>query len=78
MAAGGALATPRGARFNNLGGACNASSGSWGESELAFAPRAAARRRFADGWYNLSVTLIKQRRINEGMLAHSKGGCAVA
>src|SRR6185369_4288102 len=27
---------------------------------------------FADGWYNLSVTLIKQRRINEGMLAHSK------
>ena len=46
--------------------------GQLGESELALRRALQHDEAFADGWYNLSVTLIKQGRVNEGMLAHSK------
>ena len=57
--------------LNNLG-VLHRKLGQLGDSELALRRALQRDDAFADAWYNLSVTLIKQGRINEGVLAHSK------
>jgi predicted TPR repeat methyltransferase len=42
------------------------------DSEAALRQSVERDPKFADGWYNLSVTLIKQGRLNEGLIAHAK------
>lgn len=41
------------------------------QSEICLRRALERTKDFADVWYNLSVTLIKQGRINEGVMAHS-------
>ena len=42
------------------------------DSERALRQSVERDPQFGDGWYNLSTTLIKQGRVNEGLLAHAK------
>ena len=57
--------------LNNLG-VLHRKLGRLDRSELAL--RCAVERdpAFADAWYNLSTTLIKQGRVHDGLVAHSK------
>lgn len=41
-------------------------------SELALRRAVESDPAFADAWYNLSTTLIKQGRVHDGLVAHSK------
>jgi predicted TPR repeat methyltransferase len=43
-----------------------------GDSETALRRSVERDPSFADGWYNLSTTLIEQGRVNEGLIAHAK------
>jgi predicted TPR repeat methyltransferase len=43
-----------------------------GDSEQALRQSVERDPKFGDAWYNLSTTLIKQGRVNEGLMAHAK------
>lgn len=47
-------------------------NGRWVESEDAARRAIALRQDFGDAWYNLSLALMGQKRVSEGMLANSR------
>ena len=57
--------------LNNLG-VLYRKLGLLGDSELACRRALELMPDFGDAWHNLSTTLIKQGRINEGLVAHAK------
>jgi predicted TPR repeat methyltransferase len=57
--------------LNNLG-VLHRKLGRLDRSELALRHAVEREPAFADAWYNLSTTLIKQGRVHEGLVAHSK------
>lgn len=57
--------------LNNLG-VLHRKLGRLDRSELALRHAVERDPAFADAWYNLSTTLIKQGRVHDGLLAHSK------
>ena len=57
--------------LNNLG-VLHRKLGRLDRSELALRDAVERDPAFADAWYNLSTTLIKQGRVHDGLVAHSK------
>jgi predicted TPR repeat methyltransferase len=57
--------------LNNLG-VLHRKLGRLDRSELALRHAVERDPAFADAWYNLSTTLIKQGRVHDGLVAHSK------
>ena len=57
--------------LNNLG-VLHRKLGRLDSSELALRRAVESDPAFADAWYNLSTTLIKQGRVHDGLVAHSK------
>lgn len=57
--------------LNNLG-VLHRKLGRLDRSELALRHAVKRDPAFADAWYNLSTTLIKQGRVHDGLVAHSK------
>lgn len=57
--------------LNNLG-VLQRKLGHLDRSELALRQAVERDATFADAWYNLSTTLIKQGRVHDGLVAHSK------
>ena len=57
--------------LNNLG-VLHRKLGRLDRSELVLRDAVERDPEFADAWYNLSTTLIKQGRVHDGMVAHSK------
>lgn len=57
--------------LNNIG-TLRRKRGQWGQAEAACRRAVALRPAFADAWYNLSLALMGQGRVSEGLVANSK------
>ena len=57
--------------LNNIG-TLRRKRGQWAQAEAACRRAVALRPAFGDAWYNLSLALMGQSRISEGLIANSK------